>query len=86
MFKGKNIKTERSLLQEKNIHLLRFSKDGLILRLSKTPFRFSLTREGCMEKARKTLLEIISSSLTVGQKRKAKVIKAKKDYKAMRML
>jgi len=45
-----------------------------------------LTREGCMAKARRTLLEIISSSLSIRQKRKAKVVNAKKDYKAKRML
>jgi len=37
-------------------------------------------------KSKETLLEIMSSSFTVGQKRKAKVINAKKGYKAMRML
>lgn len=39
-----------------------------------------------MAKARRTLLEIISSSLSIRQKRKAKVVNAKKDYKAKRML
>lgn len=45
-----------------------------------------MTREGCMAKSRRTLLEIISSGLPIRQKRKARVVNAKKDYKATRML
>jgi len=80
--KGKNIKAERPLSQKKK----KYSSPS-VLKRRYHPLLGSLWKgKDVWQKQGGQRLEIISSSLPIRQKRKVKVINAKKDYKVMRML